>query len=54
MKLEDVKVGKLEVAEDEFMFTADELYDAEPQIFELIEDGDFDGLQKFLMQVGGF
>lgn len=40
--------------DEELAFKYDELMNAEPEIFELVEKGDFDGLQKLLNQVGGY
>lgn len=35
-------------------FTYDEIVSADPEIFELVENGDLDNLQKLLNSIGGF
>lgn len=43
-----------ETDESEKWFNEDEIYHAQPEIFEMIEDGDLKGLTNYLRQVGGF
>ena len=43
-----------DMIEDEMPFAYDEVKLVEPKILDLVEQGDMDGLQNFLLKVGGF
>jgi len=54
MNLEDVKTKKIEELEEHNWFKEDELYAVEPIIYEMIEEGDLEGLTQYLRKVGGY
>lgn len=43
-----------EIAEDQKWFEEDELYYAQPEILQLVEEGDLSALNNYLRRIGGF